>query len=119
MMDALTREKLLAIENSGEYPLCKLTAFGSRVMRGCENFEMEWQTPPAEKPAGTRTTRTASAFAGISVPRDPGVLTREEEDFMEQIHAPHPKKKKSASSAKRKLPPWLAKKIFAGKKAKR
>lgn len=119
MMDALTREKLLAIENSGEYPLCKLTAFGSRVMRGCENFEMEWQTPPPEKPAGTRTTPKASAFAGISVPRDPGVLTREEEDFMEQIHAPHPKKKKSASSAKRKLPPWLAKKIFAGKKAKR
>lgn len=121
LMDALTREKLLAVENSGEYPLCKLTTFGSRVMRGCENFEMEWPTPPPEKTAtnSDRTPRKPSAFAGISVPRDPGVLTREESDFMEHIGAPLARKKKSAASGtKRKLPPWLARKIFAGKRKK-
>lgn len=120
LMDALTREKLLGVENSGEYPLCKLTAFGSRVMRGCENFEMEWPTPPPDKSADSagRPKRKPSAFAGISVPRDPGVLTQEEQDFMERINAPHPKKKKSAaaSGSKRKIPPWLARKIFAKKK---
>lgn len=122
LMDALTREGLLAIEQANDYPLCKLTAFGSRVMRGCENFEMEWPTPPAEKPSAApeRPPRKPSAFAGISVPRDPGVLTREEEDFMELIRAPRPKSKASsgAGNAKRKLPPWLARKIFAGKKKK-
>jgi hypothetical protein len=39
---------------------------------------------------------------------------------MDLIGAPRPKSKTSSGtgSAKRKLPPWLARKIFAGKKKK-
>lgn len=115
LMDALTREGLLAVENVGEYPLCKLTPLGSRVMRGCENFEMEWPSPPPETPSGEKTrSRKKSAFDGISVPRDPGVLSREENDFLAAIGSSIAKKK--SPSGKRKLPPWLAAKIFAKKK---
>lgn len=123
LMDALTREGLLAVEKTNDFPLCKLTEFGSRVMRGRENFEMEWPSPPPEKPreGNARPPRKPSAFAGISVPRDPGVLSREESEFMERIGAPLARKKQSAKSGetkKRKLPPRLARKVFAGKKRK-
>lgn len=121
MMDALTRERLLVVENIGEFPLCKLSTFGSRVMRGCENFEMEWPCPGREIPAETGHSRKGRGeFSGISVPRDPGVLSREENDFLDSIGSSIAKKKSggkaSSGSQKRKLPPWLAKKIFASKK---
>lgn len=115
LMDALTREGLLAVENVGDYPLCKLTSLGSRVMRGYENFEIEWPSPPTEAPLDTKTRpRKKSEFDGISVPRDPGVLSREETDFLATIGSPITRKK--SPSGKRKLPPWLAAKIFAKKR---
>lgn len=114
LMDALTREGLLASETVGEFPLCRLTPLGSRVMRGAESFEMEWPVPAKSetKAAGTDGGKRprGGAFAGVSVPRDPDAararLSREERDFLESIGAPHEKKKK------RPLPPWLKRKLF-------
>ena len=118
LMDEMVKEGLLLIKQADDYSLCGLTPHGAAVMFGKENFEMNWPEPPSA-PASRRTRAGLDAIPRhVSVPRDPGVLSREEKDFLSGIGSSIGKKKSAAkkSSAfgdgkKRKLPPWLIAKL--------
>lgn len=120
LMDEMVKEGLLSISRDSEYPLCGLTPLGSAVMFGKENFEMNWPTPTRE-PVDRKALAGLSAIPrNISVPRDPGVLSSEEQDFLSEIGSHLGRKKKKSSSSfgdgkKRKMPPWLLAKIRRGK----
>lgn len=121
LMDEMIREGMLAISQNSEYPLCGLTAFGAAVMFGKENFEMTWPSPRRERVDKKTLAGLTKIPRGVSVPRDPGVLSRDEEDFLNEIGSPLARKKKRGGNAsdgkKRPLPPWLLAKIRRGKKS--
>lgn len=120
LMDEMIREGMLAILQNSEYPLCGLTAFGAAVMFGKENFEMTWPSPPRERVDKKALAGLKKIPRGVPVPRDPGVLSRDEEDFLNEIGSPLARKKKRGGNAsggkKRPLPPWLLAKIRRGGK---
>lgn len=118
LMDEMIREGLLSVSRDSEYPLCGLTALGSAVMFGKENFEMNWPEPPRERVDKKALSGISKIPRHISVPRDTGVLSREEEDFLSGIGSSIGKNKVSSKRSafsrdgkKRKLPPWLLAKI--------
>ena len=123
LMDEMVREGLLNISRDTEYPLCGLTAFGSAVMFGKENFELCWPEHPRERVDKKALAGISKIPRHISVPRDADVLTREEEDFLSGIGSSIARKKTSAKKSaaasggkKRKLPPWLLAKLCAKRK---
>lgn len=120
LMDELIREGLLAISRDAEFPLCGLTPFGADVMFGRKNFEMRWPEPPRERAGRKELAGLTKIPRNISVPRDAGVLSRDEKAFLKEIGSPLARGKKSAKKKaptasadgkKRKLPPWLLAKI--------
>lgn len=124
LIDELLREGLLVIKKNGDFPLCGLTAHGSAVMFGKENFEMRW--PAQHSPVSEADKKARAGLTkiprNISVPRERSAYSREEKAFLKEIGSGIARKKtaKKSSSAfgskKRKMPAWLAKKIY-GKKS--
>ena len=114
LMDEMIREGLLSVSRDTEYPLCGLTATGAAVMFGKENFEMNWPEPPQARVDKKALAGISKIPRNISVPRDPDVLTHEEEDFLAGIGSSIGKKKHSGKRSTfagdgktRKIPPWL------------
>lgn len=117
LMDEMIKEGLLLVTRETEYPLCGLTPRGAAVMFGKENFELSWPEPP-QTPTNRRARAGLTSIPRhVSVPRDPGVLSREEKDFLSDIGSSIGREKKakkpSADGGKRKLPPWLLAKLRA------
>ena len=117
LMDEMVKEGLLHVTRETEYPLCGLTPRGAAVMFGRENFELSWPEPPQATPNRRARAGLTSIPRHVSVPRDPGVLSREEKDFLAEIGSSIGKgkkaKKPSGDGKKRKLPPWLLAKLRA------
>lgn len=114
LMDEMIREGLLSVTRDTEYPLCGLTATGAAVMFGKENFEMNWPEPPQARVDKKALAGISKIPRNISVPRDPEVLTHEEEDFLAGIGSSIGKKKPAGKKStfagdgkSRKIPPWL------------
>ncbi len=123
LMDELAREGMISTIYESDFPLCGLTEKGVSVMLGKENFEIFW--PSRERgndeisnSAGTKSLKKsdrgnddAKIPRSISVPRDAGVLSRSEKEFLKKIGSKIGAKKKKKSAAgtaqKRNLPPWL------------
>lgn len=117
LMDEMIKEGLLLVTRETEYPLCGLTPRGAAVMFGKENFELSWPEPP-QAPTNRRARAGLTSIPRhVSVPRDPGVLSREEKDFLADIGSSIGRKKKAKQTSddggKRKLPPWLLAKLRA------
>ena len=117
LMDEMIKEGLLLVTRETEYPLCGLTPSGAAVMFGKENFELSWPEPP-QAPTNRRARAGLTSIPRhVSVPRDPGVLSREEKDFLAEIGSSIGREKKakkpSDDGGKRKLPPWLLAKLRA------
>lgn len=126
LMDEMIREGLLCVSRDTEYPLCGLMDYGAAVMFGKENFELNWPEPQRERADKKALAGISGIPRHISVPRDEGVLTREEEEFLSGIGSSLGRKKsgskKSSASAvgkKRKPPVWLLSKIRQKKRSVR
>lgn len=118
LMDEMVKEGLLLIRQEEDYSLCGLTPHGAAVMFGKENFELNWPEPPSAPVNRKAHAGLDSVPRNISVPRDPGVRSRKEKDFLSEIDSTigrknSTKKKSSAfgDGKKRKLPPWLIAKL--------
>jgi len=123
LMDEMLREGLIEIKKIGEFPLCGLTMRGVAVMFGKENFEMRWPSPQAASVSDKKARAGLTKIPrNISVPRDRDAFSRDEKAFLKEIGSnigrkKSPKKSSSKFGSKnRKMPPWLAKKIFGKKR---